>query len=79
MSKASLVLQADAGTFCVTTGQAVCERVLASKLCSTSKVWGAYMTCEKLREVDCMPIVDHCLQGKHLSWILEPTPESHAA
>ncbi|KAK9789599.1 hypothetical protein WJX73_008630 [Symbiochloris irregularis] len=58
--------------------KAVCERILASKLCSTSKVWGAYMTCEKLKEVDCMPIVDHCLQERGLQLLVPVVEDKHS-
>ena len=44
----------------VLAGKAVCERVMSAKLCSGSSL-GVYLTCEKLREVDAMPVVDHYL------------------
>lgn len=42
--------------------QQVCNQVLSSKFCSSSTNFGVYLTCERFREVDAMPLVDYGLQ-----------------
>lgn len=50
-----------------TPGAAICANVLQSNVLRGARRVGVYVHCDKLREVDTSPLLDHLLSGTHVA------------